>query len=70
MEERVKGTVKWFNPEKGFGFIEPESGEDVFVHFSSIVTEGFKTLEKGQKVEFEIIQGERGLQANNVRLVV
>jgi CspA family cold shock protein len=70
LEERVKGTVKWFNPEKGFGFIEPESGEDVFVHFSSIVTEGFKTLEKGQKVEFEIIQGERGLQANNVRLVV
>ena len=70
MEERVKGTVKWFNPEKGFGFIEPESGEDVFVHFSSIVTDGFKTLEKGQKVEFEIIQGERGLQANNVRLVV
>jgi len=69
LEERVKGTVKWFNPEKGFGFIEPESGEDVFVHFSSIVTEGFKTLEKGQKVEFEIIQGERGLQANNVRLV-
>lgn len=70
MEDKVKGTVKWFNPEKGFGFIEPESGEDVFVHFSSIVTEGFKTLEKGQKVEFEIIQGERGLQANNVRLVV
>ena len=70
MEERVKGTVKWFNPEKGFGFIEPESGEDVFVHFSSIVTDGFKTLEKGQKVEFEIIQGERGLQANNVKLEV
>ncbi len=70
MEDKVKGTVKWFNPEKGFGFIEPESGEDVFVHFSSIVTDGFKTLEKGQKVEFEIIQGERGLQANNVRLVV
>ena len=70
MEERVKGTVKWFNPEKGFGFIEPESGEDVFVHFSSIVTDGFKTLEKGQKVEFEVTQGERGLQANNVRLVV
>lgn len=70
MEDKVKGTVKWFNPEKGFGFIEPESGEDVFVHFSSIVTEGFKTLEKGQKVEFEITQGERGLQANNVRLVV
>jgi CspA family cold shock protein len=70
LEDKVKGTVKWFNPEKGFGFIEPESGEDVFVHFSSIVTEGFKTLEKGQKVEFEVIQGERGLQANNVRLVV
>jgi len=70
LEDKVKGTVKWFNPEKGFGFIEPESGEDVFVHFSSIVTDGFKTLEKGQKVEFEVIQGERGLQANNVRLVV
>ena len=70
MEDKVKGTVKWFNPEKGFGFIEPESGEDVFVHFSSIVTDGFKTLEKGQKVEFEVIQGERGLQASNVSLVV
>lgn len=70
MEDKVKGTVKWFNPEKGFGFIEPESGEDVFVHFSSIVTDGFKTLEKGQKVEFEVTKGERGLQANNVRLVV
>ncbi|AIG25590.1 cold-shock protein [Brevibacillus sp. 7WMA2] len=61
-----QGTVKWFNAEKGFGFIQVEGGEDVFVHYSAIQTEGFKTLEEGQKVEFEIVQGSRGPQAANV----
>ncbi|MBS4218725.1 MULTISPECIES: cold-shock protein [Bacillaceae] len=61
-----QGTVKWFNAEKGFGFIEVEGGEDVFVHFSAITGDGFKTLEEGQKVSFEITQGNRGDQAANV----
>ena len=61
-----KGTVKWFNAEKGFGFIERESGDDVFVHFSAIQGEGFKSLEEGQEVEFEIVDGNRGPQAANV----
>ncbi|QKQ28829.1 cold-shock protein [Staphylococcus hominis] len=60
------GTVKWFNAEKGFGFIEREDGDDVFVHFSGIATDGYKTLEEGQKVEFEITEGQRGEQATNV----
>ena len=60
------GTVKWFNAEKGFGFIEVEGGNDVFVHFSAIAGDGFKTLEEGQKVSFDITQGERGDQAANV----
>ncbi len=60
------GKVKWFNAEKGFGFIEREDGDDVFVHFSAIQGEGFKTLEEGQSVEFEITQGNRGPQASNV----
>lgn len=62
----MKGTVKWFNSEKGFGFIAREDGEDVFVHFSAIQTSGYKTLEEGQEVEFEITQGDRGPQAANV----
>ena len=62
----MKGKVKWFNAEKGFGFIEREEGEDVFVHFSTIQGEGFKTLEEGQSVEFDIVEGNRGLQAANV----
>lgn len=61
-----KGTVKWFNAEKGFGFIKGENGEDVFVHFSSIVGDGYKSLEEGQLVEFEVVQGDRGPQAENV----
>lgn len=60
------GTVKWFNAEKGFGFIEREDGDDVFVHFSAIQGDGFKTLEEGQEVEFEVVQGNRGPQASNV----
>ena len=60
------GTVKWFNAEKGFGFIEVEGGNDVFVHFSAINQEGYKSLEEGQSVEFEVVEGDRGPQAANV----
>ena len=60
------GTVKWFNAEKGYGFIECEDGSDVFVHFSAIQGEGFKTLEEGQGVTFDIVEGNRGPQAENV----
>jgi len=60
------GKVKWFNAEKGFGFIEVEGGDDVFVHFSAIQGDGFKTLEEGQSVSFEIVEGNRGPQASNV----
>ncbi|OPA86884.1 cold-shock protein [Pseudomonas fluorescens] len=64
------GTVKWFNAEKGFGFItQDEGGADVFVHFSAIQSDGFKTLEEGKKVEFDVAQGAKGPQAENVRLV-
>ena len=62
----ASGTVKWFNESKGFGFIEQESGPDVFVHFSAIQSEGFKTLTEGQKVEFTVTQGQKGPQAENV----
>ena len=63
------GTVKWFNAEKGFGFIAPESGEDVFVHFSAIQATGYRSLDEGQVVEFDITQGQKGPQAANVRLL-
>lgn len=62
----MQGKVKWFNPDKGYGFIETEEGGDVFVHFSAIQVEGFKTLEEGQDVEFEVVDGNRGAQAANV----
>lgn len=62
----ANGTVKWFNAEKGFGFIEVEGGSDVFVHFSAIVSDGLKSLDEGQRVEFFIVQGNRGPQAENV----
>ena len=62
----MNGKVKWFNAEKGFGFIERDGGEDVFVHFSAIQGDGFKTLDEGQSVEFNIVEGPRGLQAANV----
>ena len=63
---KVTGTVKWFNDAKGFGFIEQENGPDVFVHFSAIVAEGFKTLAEGQKVEFKVTDGQKGPQAEEV----
>ena len=60
------GTVKWFNAEKGFGFISQENGQDVFAHFSEIQSDGFKSLDEGQKVEFEVTEGNRGPQASNI----
>ncbi|MFT5691534.1 MAG: CspA family cold shock protein [Oceanicoccus sp.] len=69
MSDQTTGTVKWFNESKGFGFIEQESGPDVFVHFSAINSDGFKTLAEGQKVEFTVTQGQKGPQAENVKPV-
>jgi CspA family cold shock protein len=65
-----RGRVKWFNAEKGFGFIERENGNDVFVHFSAIAMDGFKTLEEGTEVEFEVVEGAKGPQAANVQKVM
>lgn len=65
-----EGTVKWFNAEKGYGFIEPDSGEnDVFVHFTAINSDGFRTLDEGQRVTFEVVDGQKGPQAGNVTLI-
>lgn len=69
MNERVTGTVKWFNASKGYGFIERQGGPDVFVHFSAIESEGYRTLQEGQKVEFSIEKGPKGLQAAKVTLI-
>ncbi len=66
MSERSVGTVKWFNPNKGYGFIEREDGPDVFVHYTAINMVGYRTLEEGQKVEFSIVQGQKGPQAEDV----
>ena len=66
MSEKVTGTVKWFNESKGFGFIQQESGPDVFAHFSAIQGNGFKTLTEGQRVQFTVTQGQKGLQAENI----
>jgi CspA family cold shock protein len=66
---RVQGTVKWFNGEKGYGFITPENGPDLFVHYSEIQSSGFRTLDEGAKVEFEITEGKKGKQASAVTLV-
>nr|WP_274377395.1 MULTISPECIES: cold-shock protein [Marinitoga] len=67
MEESMKGKVKWFDAKKGYGFISGEDGKDVFVHFTAITMDGFKTLEEGQEVEYEVQENEKGLQAVNVR---
>ncbi|CDF85550.1 cold-shock protein [Pseudomonas sp. QL9] len=69
MANRQNGTVKWFNAEKGFGFITPESGPDVFVHFRQIETNGYKTLDEGQRVSFIVTQGAKGPQAEQVQIV-
>jgi CspA family cold shock protein len=69
MSERITGTVKWFNGGKGYGFISREGGEDVFVHYSAISGEGFRNLEEGQKVEFSVEKGPKGLQATSVVVV-
>ena len=69
MSERVVGTVKWFNGDKGYGFLAREGGPDVFVHFSAIEGEGYRNLQEGQKVEFTIENGPKGLQAASVRVV-
>ena len=66
MTDRIQGTVKWFNGDKGFGFIARENGEDVFVHFSAIKGDGFRNLAEGQKVEFSVEKGPKGWQATNV----
>ena len=65
----MNGTVKWFNAEKGYGFIKDEEGKDIFVHFSSINSDGYKTLEEGQKVTYDLVESDRGPQAKNVTVV-
>ncbi len=69
MAARVKGTVKWFNSEKGYGFITPENGPDLFVHYSEIKGSGYRTLNEGDKVEFEITDGKKGKQASSVIVI-
>ena len=69
MTDRIQGTVKWFNGGKGYGFISREGGEDVFVHHSAILAEGYRNLEEGQRVEFNVVQGPTGLQAASVTIL-
>ncbi|MEW6196896.1 MAG: cold-shock protein [Bacteroidota bacterium] len=69
MAEKVKGTVKWFNSSKGYGFIQQPGGSDVFVHFQAIIGEGYRTLQEGQQVEFVIAQGQKGPQAQEVKVL-
>jgi cold shock protein len=69
MAERTKGTVKWFNSSKGYGFISQENGEDVFVHFKAIIGDGYKTLKENDKVEFVVTNGEKGPQASDVQVI-
>ncbi|MDG2176164.1 MAG: cold-shock protein [Gammaproteobacteria bacterium] len=66
MSDKVNGTIKWFDESKGFGFIEQESGKDVFAHYSEIIGEGYKSLNEGQRVEFLVTQGQKGLQAEQI----
>lgn len=68
MSERQSGTVKWFNDEKGYGFITPQSGEDLFVHFRAIQSDGFKSLKEGQAVTFVAVRGQKGMQAEQVQI--
>ncbi|MFN2159861.1 MAG: cold-shock protein [Anaerolineales bacterium] len=69
MSENEQGTVKWFNGSKGYGFIEREEGEDVFVHYTAIVGDGFRNLDEGQRVEFTVVEGQKGPQAENVVVI-
>ena len=69
MSEKIQGTVKWFNSAKGYGFIEREGGDDVFVHFNAIAGDGYRNLEEGQRVEFSVTQGQKGPQAENVVVI-
>ena len=69
MSDKEQGTVKWFNGSKGFGFIERDSGEDVFVHYTAILSDGFRTLDEGQRVEFVVTEGQKGPQAQDVILL-
>jgi CspA family cold shock protein len=69
MSERTKGSVKWFNSTKGYGFIQRENGDDVFVHFQSIIGDGYKTLDENDEVEFILSEGQKGLQATQVRVI-
>ncbi|MBN1316129.1 MAG: cold-shock protein [Anaerolineales bacterium] len=66
MSERIRGTVKWFNAGKGYGFIEREGGDDVFLHYSALQSDGYRSIDEGQRVEFSVEQGPKGLQARNV----
>jgi len=69
MSEKQQGTVKWFNGSKGYGFIERENGEDLFVHYNSIIGDGYRDLGEGQRVEFTVVQGQKGLQAQDVVVI-